>query len=246
MKKAGLEADTKRTKGSSSKNVYDTLRTEILELKLSPGQMLDETTLAERFDMSRSPVREALIRLSADGLVVTLPNRSTIVAPIEISTFPKYVEALSVAQRINTRLAAELRTDFDLTVIAKRQREFEAAVASGNHLAMSETNKGFHMAIADAGRNPYLAAFYEKLLDQGRRMLHMHFEYLERTNDGYLLTDEHNQMLEAIRVQDVELADQLALQHTRQFRDNFIQFMKENYTSDINLGVERSAESMFA
>ncbi|TIQ54284.1 MAG: GntR family transcriptional regulator, partial [Mesorhizobium sp.] len=82
------------------------LRNEILSLTLQPGQLLDETTLAERFDMSRSPVREALIRLSGEDLVVTLSNRSTIVAPIEVATFPKYVEALDLAQRVNTRLAA--------------------------------------------------------------------------------------------------------------------------------------------
>lgn len=235
-----LEAEVKRAKGSSSKNVYDTLRTEILELKLSPGQMLDEMTLAERFELSRSPVREALIRLAADDLVVILPNRSTIVAPIGIATFPKYVDALSIAQRINTRLAAELRTDLDLEIIAKRQQEFEDAVKSGNHLAMSETNKQFHMAIAAAGRNPYLASFYEKLLDQGRRMLHMHFEYLKRTQDAYLLTDEHVDMLEAIRARDVERADRLAAEHTRQFRDSFIQFMTENYTTDVKFDLESS------
>lgn len=233
-----MEADTKRAKGSSSRNVYDTLRTEILELKLYPGQLLDETTLADRFELSRSPVREALIRLASDGLVVTLPNRSTIVATLEISAFPKYVEALSIAQRICTRLAAELRSEQDLLTIARKQKEFEAAVRSGDHLAMSETNMNFHLAIAEAGRNPYLTAFYERLLNEGRRMLHLHFEYLERTNDGYLLTDEHTLLLEAIRAQDVELADRLAMDHTRQFRDNFLHFMKENYASDMNLSLD--------
>jgi DNA-binding GntR family transcriptional regulator len=92
-----------RVRGSSRKNVYETLRNEILTLALPPGQLLDETTLAERFGMSRSPIREALIRLAGDELVVTLPNRSTIVAPIEVATFPKYVEALDIAQRMNTR-----------------------------------------------------------------------------------------------------------------------------------------------
>lgn len=235
-----LDADVKRTKGSSSKNVYDTLRTEILELKLSPGQMLDEMTLAERFELSRSPIREALIRLAADDMVVILPNRSTIVAPIGIATFPKYVDALSIAQRINTRLAAELRTDRDLEIIASRQHDFEAAVRSGNHLTMSETNKQYHMAIADAGRNPYLASFYEKLLDQGRRMLHMHFEYLKRAQDAYLLTDEHMEILKAIRERDVERADRLALLHTRQFRDSFIHFMTKNYTTEVKLDLDTS------
>lgn len=236
------EYEVKRTKGASWKSVYETLRNEILSLVLQPGQLLDETTLAERFDLSRSPVREALIRLSGDDLVVTLANRSTIVAPIEVAIFPKYVEALDVAQRMNTRLAAELRTDADLKIIARRLKEFEAAVKSGNHLVMSEANKQFHMAIAVAGRNPYFASFYERLLNQGQRMLHLHFEYLERTHDGYLLTDEHQLMLEAIKAKDVERADELAHAHTRQFRDNFIDFMRENYTTDVALGLTQAAE----
>jgi len=230
------EADGKRAKGAGWKGVYETLRTEILALTLRPGQLLDETSLAERFGLSRSPVREALIRLAAEELVVTLPNRSTIVAPIELASFPKYVDALDIAQRMTARLAAELRTDQDLAAMASRQRRFEAAVKSGDHLAMSQANKEFHMAIAAAGRNPYFTAFYEKLLDQGRRMLHLHFEYLEQTREGYLLTDEHHAMLAAIKARDVARADTLAHDHTRQFRDSFIDFMKKNYATDITLG----------
>lgn len=236
------ESEVKRIRGTGWKNVYETLRNEILALTLPPGQLLDEMTLAERFDMSRSPVREALIRLGADELVVTLSNRSTIVAPIEVATFPKYVEALDIAQRMNTRLAAALRTEADLKIITKRLKSFEAAVKTGNHLAMSEANKEFHMAIAHAGKNQYLASFYEKLLSQGQRMLHLHFEYLERTHEGYLLTDEHTLMLDAIRDKNVELADELAHAHTRQFQDNFINFMRENYTTDVALGPLRAAE----
>ena len=235
------EQEIKRVRGTGSKLAYETIRDEILSLDLEPGQLLDETTLAERFSMSRSPIREALIRLAGDDLVVMLANRSTIVAPIDITSFPKYVEALDIAQRMNSRLAAELRSEADLKTIAKRQKEFEAAVKAGKHLAMSEANKQFHMAIAHAGKNPYLSAFYERLLDQGRRMLHLHFDYLERTHDGYLLTDEHAEMLEAIRARDVARADLLAHAHTRQFRDNFINFMKENYSREMPLGVPEAA-----
>lgn len=227
------ETEVRRAKGTGGRFAYETLRDEILALRLEPGQLLDETTLAERFGMSRSPVREALIRLAGDDLVVTLANRSTIVAPIDVTSFPKYVEALDIAQRINTRLAAELRSEADLKAIAKRQKEFEAAVKTGKHLAMSEANKQFHMAIAQAGRNAYLSAFYERLLDQGRRMLHLHFDYLERTHDGTLLTEEHDAMLEAIRLKDVDEADRLAHEHTRQFRDNFLSYMTENYSRDM-------------
>ena len=229
------EAEPKRAKGMGVRFAYETLRDEILSLALPPGMLLDETSLAERFGMSRSPVREALIRLAGDELVVTLANRSTVVAPIDIQSFPKYVEALDIAQRMNTRLAAELRGESDLTAIAKRQKTFVAAVKSGNHLAMSEANRAFHMAIAEAGRNPYLASFYDRLLNQGRRMLHLHFDYIEQEQGGLMLTDEHDEMLEAIRDRDVERADRLAHAHTRQFQSNFVDFMRHSYLQDAPL-----------
>lgn len=227
--------DGRRVRGTGMRFAYETLRDEILTLALPPGHLLDETTLADRFGMSRSPVREALIRLAGEELVVMLPNRSTIVAPLDVTAFPKYVEALDIAQRVNTRLAAELRDSDDLVAIAAAQARFEAAVATGDHLAMSAANKGFHMAIAAAGKNPYLAGFYERLLDQGRRMLHLHFDYIERTSDGFLLTGEHAEMLEAIRARDVAEADRLAHAHTRQFRDNFIRFMAQNHGASMPL-----------
>jgi DNA-binding GntR family transcriptional regulator len=222
------DTEPKRAKGTGVKFAYETLRDEILTLTLAPGALLDETGLAERFGMSRSPVREAMIRLAGDDLVVTLANRSTVVAPIDVQVFPKYVEALDIAQRMNTRLAAELRTESDLRAMAKAQAGFVAAVGKGNHLAMSGANKDFHMAIAAAGRNPFLTAFYERLLNQGRRMLHLHFAYLEQGHEGMLLTDEHDQMIAAIRERDVARADALAHAHTRQYRDNFVRYLSQN------------------
>lgn len=215
--------------------VYETLRKDILSLKLEPGALLDETGLSQRFGFSRSPIREALIRLAGENLVVTLPNRTTIVAPVDIALFPSYVDALDIAQRVTTRLAAQLRMDSDLETIVEAQRGFVVAVRSMDHLAMSETNKDFHMAIARAGRNSYLNGFYERLLDEGRRILHLHFDYIERTRDGRLLTDEHEEMIDAIRLQDVERADMLASQHTRQLRDNFLSFLRKTYVSDVRL-----------
>jgi DNA-binding GntR family transcriptional regulator len=66
-------------------------------------------------------------------------------------------------------------------------------------------------------------------------MLHLHFAYLEQGNDGYLLTDEHDDMLAAIRDRDVERADRLAHAHTRQFQDNFLQFMQKTHLAGASL-----------
>ena len=227
----------KRAKGEGRVIVYNTLLQEILSLELKPGALLDEKTLAERFQMSRSPIREALIKLAGDGLVVTLSNRSTLVAPIDLNMLPKYVEALDLLQRANTRLAAHYRTEDDITQIRSLMAAFDAAVTENNYLIMSKTNLDFHMAIACAGKNPYLAQQYWVILSEGRRMMHMHFDYLTEATDETLLTDEHTGILDAIIAQDAEKADSLAHAHTRQFRDRFMQYLQENRISDMELSL---------
>lgn len=222
-------------RGEGSKHVYDALYREILTLALKPGTPLDETTLARRFGMSRSPVREALIRLSGRGLVVMLANRSTLVAPLDLPSFPKYVEALDLQQRVNTRLAAELRTESDIAAIAEAAKTFEAAVEKDDHLEMSATNRDFHLEIAKAGKNPYLTRQYGALLDEGRRILHIHFEYLAKSEGERLLTDEHQEMLDSIIARDADRAEALARAHTRHFRDRFFRFMRLNFAENLML-----------
>ncbi len=229
--KTGLQ---KQAKGGGAKFVYEELRTEILSLELVPGQLLDETSLAHRFAMSRSPIREALVRLSADGLVEMLSNRSTLVAPIDLANFPRYVEALDFLQRINTRLAAKFRTGLDIENITKEATAFDKAGQAGNYLKMSATNRDFHMAVASAGKNTYLARAYGLLLDEGRRILHMHFDFIQSSPKDHLLTSEHFAIIDAIENQDVGLADKLAHDHTRQFHDRFMNFMRVNYIDDFN------------
>jgi DNA-binding GntR family transcriptional regulator len=181
--------------------------------------------------MSRSPVREALIRLAGDQLVVTPSNRSTVVAPIDIQTFTRYVETLDIAQRMNIRPLAVLRTKVELKLIARKQRDFAAAVETGDHLAMSETNMAFHMAIVFTGRSPLFASFCECLLNRGHRMLHLHFHDLRQGKEGFHLTDALEQMLEAIGSRDIARADT----HTWKFRDRFIALVKQNDLQDAQL-----------
>lgn len=223
------EHTQRHAKGRGARFVYDQLKREILSLALQPGSPLDETGLSERFAMSRSPVREALVRLSAEGLVVMLSNRSTLVAPIDLTGFPRYVEALDFLQRINTRLAAKNRAEGDMEAMSKAARMFDQACAANDYLAMSATNRDFHMAVAAAGGNAYLARAYGQLLDEGRRILHMHFDYIRASSTDKLLGAEHHQMVEAIGQRDVDLADRIAHNHTRQFHDRFVNFMRAQY-----------------
>ena len=223
----------KRAKGSGAREVYEALKKEILTMELAPGTLLDEKSLAERFAMSRSPIREAIIHLTGDGLVVNIANRSTLVAPLELATLPKYVEALDLLQRVNTRLAAQLRGAEDIENIRTKMIEFEETIRRNDYLEMSSSNRDFHLAIAQSGKNPYLTEQYATLLNQGLRLVHLHFDLTTKSTEVTLLTDDHSRLLDAIIEQDVELADNLAHEHTRVFRDRFIRFIEQNYAAEM-------------
>ena len=90
LESSGLQSQQVR-RGGGVAHVYETLRNEIIELKLAPGSPIDETELSERFAMSRTPIREALVRLAAEGLITALTNRTTIVSNIDfvqLGAFP--------------------------------------------------------------------------------------------------------------------------------------------------------------
>lgn len=222
----------KKTRGDGAQKVYVALREDILSMALEPGHVMDEVSLANRFGVSRSPIREALVRLSAESLLTTLPNKSNIVAPLSVETFPQYIDALDLVQRAVTRLAAQLRSEADLVQIEARQMEFAQAVACGDVLGMIERNRAFHVAIAAAARNRYLCRSYEQLLDEGRRFLRLYFRSYNDSLPAELVS-AHVAFIDAIRAQDVVTAERIARTHTAELHDQFTRYMSTRYTQDI-------------
>jgi DNA-binding GntR family transcriptional regulator len=217
-KKPEVSRSTERKRGSGVKMVYDLLRDEILDLVLSPGSPIDEVQLAERFNMSRTPIREALVRLAGEGLIQTLPNRSTMVSNIDYLNVSPYFDAMVLMYRVTTRLAAENHRESDLAVIRGHQAAFAAAVQAQDALAMIATNAAFHSAIAEAGRNPYFLALFNRILDEGRRFLRLYYQsYEDRLPQRFV--DEHEAMIEAIVARDADTAEQLARAHANQIVD---------------------------
>lgn len=204
-----------RKRGSGVKMVYDILRDEIISLDLPPGSPIDENQLAERFAMSRTPIREALVRLAGEGLVTTLPNRSTVVSSIDFLSLPAFFEAITLMYRVTTRLAARNRTDEDLEAIRAAQARFDNAVRNQDALGMIATNRDFHSAIAEAGKNPYYSSLFSRLLDEGRRLLRIYYSsYADQLPEQFVI--EHNDMIDAIVAQDLNRADQLGREHANQ------------------------------
>ena len=235
-----LQSPTKEkkisSKGFGAMMIYKTLRNEILSLTLQPSELLDESRLATRFGVSRSPVREAMVRLVAESLLQTLPNKGTIVAPLRIEEFPQYVDAIDLIQRTVPRLAAIQRTEEELLHIKEEQRKYAVHVKAGNLLGMIQGNSDFHMAIASAANNRYLEQTYLQLLAEGQRPMRLYFETYNNIFPPQML-DHHELMIAAIETQDADLAERLARKHTTEMQNSFLKYLGSRQTSDISVAV---------
>lgn len=223
-----------RRRGSGVRVVYDQLRDEILDLVLPPGSPIDEVQLAERFGMSRTPIREALVRLAGEGLVETLPNRSTMVANIDFLNLHTFFDALTLMYRVTTRLAASHHQPAELDVIRQHQARFAAAVEAQDALAMIAANRDLHAAIAEAGRNPYYTSLFLRVLDEGRRLLRLYYQsFDDRLPREYV--DEHEEIISAIETRDVERCDRLAKAHADQIVRQIQQFLSRDQRQPLPL-----------
>lgn len=215
MTDADNTISTERKRGSGARLVYDVLRDEILDLVLPPGSPIDEVQLAERFGMSRTPIREALVRLSGEGLIDTLPNRSTMVSNIDFLNIHTFFDAMVLMYRVTTQLAARHHRAEDLDIIREHQAAFTAAVEAQDALGMIATNADLHLAIAEAGRNPYFTGLFKRILDDGRRVLRLYYQsYNDRLPPAFVA--EHEEMIAAIAARDLVKSEQLARQHAEQ------------------------------
>ena len=227
--------EPRRVRGSGVQTVYDALRQSIVELQLEPGSPLDEVKLADRFGMSRTPVREALVRLASEGLVLQLPNRNTIVSPIDFAGLPVYFEALTLMYRVTTRTAASGRTRSHLDAMREHQAAYAKAVQDGDVPGMIGHNRDFHVMIAEAGGNPYFTGLFTRLLDEGRRILRL---YYYRSFDDHLphkYVEEHDAIIAAIESGDADLCDRLAAEHADQIVRQIQNYIARDRTRELPL-----------
>ncbi|MGE4248870.1 MAG: GntR family transcriptional regulator [Parvibaculaceae bacterium] len=214
--------------------VYETLRHKILTLQLAPGAELDELALAKAFGVSRTPLREALIRLSSEQLVQILPNRGSVVAPLTLTDFPRFIEALSLVEAAVNGFAAARRTDTDIAAIAKACALYEAAAGRGDALEMTEANLAFHHSIAAAAHNPQLASIYKMTLAEGTRLSRVSFAYGGNTPEtsARRIIEDHRTLSNAIIANDIDQAAQVGRSHAALFQRRIIEFLSENQLGD--------------
>ena len=203
--------------------IYDELRGKILALSLDPGAALDESRIVDEMGTSRTPVREAVIRLVSEGLL-RRDGRQIRVASFDVSQLRALFEGMTLISRAIHRMAAARRSDQQLAVIRDALITFENEVSRGDEVRISEANHAFHKAIGDAAESAFIQKAYEDLLVESLRLARQCFatgEDRESTRHEHLTLTiaDHRKIYNAIEQRDVEVADHTAAQHCQLFRE---------------------------
>jgi DNA-binding GntR family transcriptional regulator len=192
----------------------DQVRRQISEKIISgefrPGEELDEKRLAETFNVSRTPVREALRQLAASELVEWRPHQTAIVAKITPSRMVEMFEMMAELEGFCGRLAARRMTQVEHAELVALHKQFEPYVKAGNKEGYHALNKTFHRAIYKGSHNRYLSEQASALYD---RIAPYRAFQLRRPDALRLASLEHQQIIDAITTGNGDAAFRLLVDH---------------------------------
>ncbi|KQV80050.1 GntR family transcriptional regulator [Rhizobium sp. Root1220] len=189
--------------------IFDRLYGDILSLRMPPGMALQEKRIAEDFGVSRTPVREALLRLSEGGLVDIYPQSGTVVARVPVSSIPEAVVVRKALEGTTVCRAAEIAAAIDvsrLDAIIARQK---ALAVLGDTSGFHEEDEAFHEAIAQVAGYPGIWTILKTVKVQIDRARRLTLPVLGRMDN---VVREHTVIRDAIAAHDIGAA-QAAMAH---------------------------------
>lgn len=188
--------------------VYEQLRADMISCKLAPGTEIREAELAARFDMSKSPVRDALMRLEREGLVITLPRQGYRVAPVSLTDVLDMFHLRAALERACVERIVLYASDEQLEDL-NAFRHFDADAWDGGFIAY---NRAFHRRLAQLGTNVRMRDQLIDLIDLMERAVHMSLNNINK-GDPQSLVNEHCGIIDALQARAVKRAQRLAEQH---------------------------------
>lgn len=192
------------------------LRDLIVEGVLAPNTKLNERLLTEDLEVSRTPLREAIRTLAAEGLVELQPNRGAVVARLNAEQIAHAFEVLGALEGLNGELACERITEEELNEIRALHFEMLAHYTRGDLSGYYHLNKQIHDAISAAARNPILADTYHHL---NRRLQAIRFRSNFNRDKWDAAVRDHIEMLDALASRDGVAMRTILIRHLANKRD---------------------------
>lgn len=188
--------------------IYEQLRADILNCELAPGAEIREGELALRFGVSKSPVRDALMHLQREGLVITMPRQGYRVSPVSLADVDDMFHLRGALERACVERIVRHASDEQLKTL-ERFRRFEPREWAGGFI---EYNRAFHRGLAELARNARMRDHLTDLIDQMERVVRVSVASI-KAGDPQLVVREHCAMIDALQARDTRRAERLALRH---------------------------------
>ncbi|WP_336367969.1 GntR family transcriptional regulator [Marinobacter sp. C2H3] len=198
------------TKRSNAQKLKDILENDIINGRLLPGDRLDPEALAQRYDVSRTPIREAIQQLAVSGLVDVQPKKGTFVARIGIDQLVEMFEVMAELEGMCGRLAARRIRPSELDALAQALARCEDPDVMADPDVYYYENEEFHNCIYAASHNTYLANETRQLKQRLKPYRRLQLQVRNRVSNS---SEEHRAIFEAIQAGDEAKAEQALKAH---------------------------------
>lgn len=209
-------------------DIYAVLRREILGCAIPPGAEIRDAEIAERFSVSRSPVRDALLRLEAEGLVVINPRKGYRAAPISIADARDLFEFRAILEPACAASVAAEAGDDSLSALDRfRRMEGFASAENAPATAFVEYNREFHLTIARLCGNRRLREATIDLIEQFDRLVTVSVNSESRESRDALIA-EHCDIIDALQARDGKLAGRILARHAGRARKRVLTALSQS------------------
>jgi len=194
---------------------YRLIKDKIITLQLAPGSVIQDLALTGELGLGRTPIREALKLLEAEGLVVTVPRRGIFVSHVSITDLQQLCEIRVELEGLSARLAAQRGTDEELSRLkgyAANERMAKATTA----IERITEDREIHAALAAATHNRFLETEVERFYDLSLRLWHL---ALAGVKADAVDPQSHRAIIGAVLARDAERAEILMGEHIREFQN---------------------------
>ena len=191
----------------------------IVSLQLQPGALIGEAELMERLNCGRTPLREALQRLSQEYLIVSTPRKGVRIAEFDLTDYVQLIEAASHIEAVAARLSARYADDDQ---VERLEAIVEAATQAGrvrDILGVASLDYEFHYTIAECSTNRYIVDATTRLHRLTSRYV---FLAMKKGLTGWESLDEHRRIIAAVKARDENAAADITQRHFTRARERIV------------------------
>lgn len=197
-------------KETVEQRVYQLIKNAILRRQIAPGNQLFESAIAAKVNASRTPIRSAISKLEAEGLVDVIPNKGAFIVQPTMEEMIQAFEMRKVLEEMAIREGYSKLAKTHIALLKSHTEKMRKAFEAGDMLVYHEQNKAFHLIMANASGNRYLIDFMERILNQITIYMILYDVFRENDENDLL---EHHQMIRLIEMKDKERLLEVVKEH---------------------------------